>query len=476
MRKAVRKTTILLISVIVLYAIIVFNYPVIPDEAGYSLIGKGLDHAKVYQDIADNKPPGIHTTIYLISKLPFDLVLSNRVVVFLITLATSFITFKLSEKLFGYSENSIYIPIFYILASVLYLAGLAPLTETFETFFLVLATYVFFSSREKDYETKSLLLSSFLFFIAFQYKQISIIFLLIPLLTLFFDKKPINLLKFISVFFGLFFILLVFLNSSGILSNYLYMVWFFNFESRGVSRLSQFFIPSLLLTKILLSSFILPVLLPSLSGILKNIKNSVNSSYSILIPTFLVFILTIIIAHQPAFRFYLIDITPFLLIFVANSKNSIKSIFRSLFYFSLFLLILFSLFVFCNIFLSNGGHTLHTGINEVASINTELEKLNCIEVFSDSVEYWYLSPQYSKNYIFSFANRQFLFPDGSTPYSFESFSENACFVSYSQKPFYSFSKPEKQSSELLILANDKCICDEELSNISYIYICHSCKN
>ena len=469
------------IAVIILYALVALNYPLSDDEATFSVIGKSLDYGKLYSDIPDNKPPGIFFLTYLWQLFDFDISSLERLKVLFTTLFTAFITMKLSELLFPSSKKfSLFILVFFILASVFYLGGMVLLTETFEVFFLVSGTYLFFYSRKNNYQLNFFLLSALLFFIAFQFKQTALFFLAIPLLVMFFEKEFKKLAIFLISYIVLFIFLLFILNMNGILDSYIDLVWLSNFTQRGGDRLAQLFTLDGLLTKIFLCAFILPVLVPALFGIsftddsVKSrqvgkpnltIKNKLKQSIPILVPVVFVFILTMIIAQEFAFRFYLLEITPFLLVFLPVTLTKKSPLTKLSVWIPLLLLVLFFCFVLYNLFI--GGYNIGTNIEDVNFINSQLE---CDNILSNSVKYWHLS-DYSPNAVYSLAwwnNLNF------NPDEFKESLKDSCFVQYSTKSAYSLSNPVKKPTDQLSIAEEVCICEDFERTNSIISICYSC--
>lgn len=465
---------------VIVYALIVFSYPLVADESAFSIIGKSMDKSKLYQDVPDNKPPAIFVLTFLISKIPLNTVLLTRFFVLVLNLATAYFATKLSLLLFNpKKEHLVFIPVLYLLSSILYLGGVSLLTETVESFFVILSLVLFFECRRSSYQNITYFLFSVLFlFFAFQCKQTAILFIFIPAVILFFEKKFNLLTLFCSVFVSLFLLLTIILYFYGIFDDYLEYVWFSNFSERG-NRIYELLDTHELLRKALLSIFILPIILPSLLGMYTEFKNSRILAFPIITSVLIILIITLVIAQVPAYRYYLLEISALLLLFLPSSfaKNHSRLVFSkfqpAIFYSVLFILSIFCLFIFIKTLGFFGGYSLLNNLDDIHSIDNYLLSLSCKDVISDSVYYWHAHGAYSANIVYSLGwwnNNHF-----DKDIFISKLSDGACFVDYFPYSFYSFgSEQQPQKHKELEIAEQICVCKSFDLTSAYSTICYDC--
>ena len=449
-----------------LYLLTVITYPVSNDEAIFSTIGSNLDNFELYNHLIDDKPPGIFAVTYLISQIPLDTHIMNRIVVFLTTIFTIIITMLLSEKLFGPNSKLIYIPVLFILFSIPYLGGIIPLTETFENLFIISGIFMFFNSKEKNYELKSLLISALLFFIGFQIKQTALIFLAIPFLFMVLEKKFKNLIYFFGAFTVFFLLVLLILSSFGILDSYLDDVWLFHFERGTYNPFS--------LTKHLAISIVLPLLFVSLPGAYNSLKSKRNLTLILLFTTLIVLLTSAVLIRSFTFRFYFLELVPILLLFAPitfQHLNKFHKLIQTLVLLSvLFLILFFGLIFVKTILLQN-----FQGNAEDATLLTYmLESHNCTNNFA-TITYWYLISGDSPNLIYSLNGMGYEYI-GITPEEFKQFlaNPNTCFANYQQFKFYSLEQTPSSKDPLFSLAEEVCECEYSEGKTSNLAVCYSC--
>lgn len=469
----------LLILLFIGYLLVVFNYPITDDESTFSVIGKNLGSFDLYSDLPDNKPPGIFLTTFLLSKIPFEFFLVNRLFVLLSILVTSYFFTKTSKNLFSLKEDY-FLPLFFffITASVFYLGGAVLLTETLESLFIALAFFLFseYLTNKKE-QNHLLVLSSLSLFLAFQFKQTALLFLIFPMLYLFLERKFKSLILYFSTFVLTFIVLLIALNSVGIIDNYIKYVWLINFSERGGSRIAQLFDISFLFKKILLSGFILPILLPVFLGILHSLKSRINLTVSLLLPIMLIFCITMSIAQSTSFRYYLLELAGPLLLFLPISLSRIKS--SQTFKYVIFLSAAFLLFIFIFVLLNTFGFFGGYSSFDVKSDILEIQKLSsqnsCDLILSNSVKYWYLVNGKQEYAVYSLGWRNDKNLKEEELLSILSLP-NSCYVDYSTLSFYNLNeKPDSLPfSQKLSIAQFHCSCEQLLTKNSRIVLCSEC--
>lgn len=472
----------LLLLIILVYSFIVFNYPFVSDESTFATIGKYMSNQGLYTDLPDNKPPAIYFTAFLLSKLPLNFIFAIRAFVWLTTLIVSYLTMKSAEYLFKpKKELLIFIPIFYIPLSVFCLGGLSLVTDTGESLFIALFLFLFIKYYSTNYKNCSLLvMSSLSLFIAFQYKQTALAFIFIPLLILLHSKKFKDILIFLFSFACAFIILLGLMNTLGILSAYLHFVWEVNFFERAASRIPTILQPSVLLNKIFLVIFALPLFLPVLFGIYKSYSRNPVVVSTIMLSILVIFLFILSISLAPTYRFYLLEIASPLLIFLPtgleNSENK-KSLFKIFLFLScvtLLALLLFSAFIFVKIVGVFDGYSIHDNIQDIQYLDT-VSSEKCSVILSDSIYYWYGTSHRSMNVVYSllwwqkenFSNETFV----------DLLSKNGtCFVDYFSKPFYhlSLDRSNYPTSNMRVFLEGFCKCDHFEQKTANSMVCYEC--
>lgn len=450
------------------YFLLVFLYPIANDEAIFSVIGKNLDSAKLYHELPDNKPPGIHFTMYLFSLIPFSQFIVNRLVIFLITLASAYLIINISRQLFNpKKEFLILIPIFYILFSILYLSGLVPLVETFESFFVLLSLTLFLKSRNQDYAILPLFLSSLFLFVAFQYKPTAIFFFLIPVLTLIFDKKTKQLSLFLLSFLIFLILFTLIIYNFNLINDYINYAWLYNFNKvKAAVPFTQKILPIL---------FSAPLLILSFLGISSALKDNKKQTLSILIPNLLVLFSSLVLINSSTFRFYFLEVTPLFCIFIPitfqyfNNTHLLKKIIVGL---SVLFLILFFFFVLFRVF---SGFNSPTVFSDVALISSILPDYGCSDYFA-TVNYWYISGEESEYIQYSLNGMGFNY-SGITEDLFKKHltTNGTCFVSIRPYSFYSFQQTLSPTKDPLFdIADDFCSCDSFDQKTTLSTICYNC--
>ncbi|GEM_PF-4994070 len=479
-----------LLLLLLAYLFIVIFHPISTDEAVFSIIGKNLDKGKLYDSLPDNKPPAIFVIIFIFSKIfgIFSKIFENsffigiRLVVFLVVLLSAYFSMRLSKLLFNpRKEFLLAIPFAYILLAVFFLGGVTPLTETFESLFLISSLLVFFECRESKYkDLKQLLLSSLLLFFAFQCKQMALFYLLIPFLLMVFEKKLRELCLFFGTFLVLFALMLLYLNASGILDNYIHYVWVVNFlkTTGNTAPLLSF---TSLMSRIIVMSLVLPLILLVLPGIsLAFNKYKPRSNMIILLPVLLVLAVSFLLAKTFTFRFYLLELVPVLLIFLPLSIQLLlekkNSLFKVLFFLSIAFLSLFFLFVIIKLFGLFGGYTLFDNLNDVNTLDSIAKSHSCVTFLSGMSTYWYVHGSYSPETRYGL----YWWNNGNFNKSFIQAAlseERACLIAYNIKPFYSLPplySPSYLNDALLPVAEEVCTCDYYVQKSSYSAVCYDC--
>lgn len=527
-----KRFSLFLLAIFFVYLLTVLFYPLSNDEAIFSVIGKNLGHLTLYNDLPDDKPPAIFLTTFLLSKIPLNLFFLNRILVFLVVLSTAFLTMKLSNSLFKSRDSTglrpvvtkvmpgtveflsvnvrndasflsmlrtlrrskqnkppasdwwfltqknnylFSIPLFFILSSVIYLAGIIPLTETFEMFFVMLSIYFLINSRKNEYETKGLLLSSLMLFLAFQYKQTAVMFLVFPVALLVYEKRIRKLFLFLLSFLVCFSILLLALNYFGLFDFYFQQTFLYHFDKIGTlspplfSRLLFFLLP-------------LPIILIALPGILISLKNKlIDKKDRIVLNAFLltsiaVLLSSLFLIRAFTFRFYFYELVPFLAVFIPLtieyfSKSSLIQ--RILAIFSVIFLFLIYLIVFSKIFAVNSSVTNLSEINYISSMT---KNYPCENIFA-TVNYWYATGDYSK-YLKYTLNAMGPKYTGFTDDDFKKeLSKNGtCFVNTQSYSFYSLEKKLSSEDHMFSITKELCTCEYFGQKTMYSAICYDCNS
>lgn len=471
-----KRFLLFLLAIFLIYLLTVLFYPLSNDEAIFSVIGKNLGHLSLYKDLPDDKPPGIFLTTFLLSKIPVDLFFLNRILVFLVVLSIAFLTMKLSNSIFKQKNSYLFsIPLFFILSSVIYLAGVVPLTETFEMFFVMLSIYFLVNSRKDGYELKDLLLSSLTLFLAFQYKQTALVFLIFPVALLVYEKRIKQLLIFLLAFLVCFSVLLLVLNYLNLFDFYFQQTFLYHFDKIGTAslpiydRFLFFFLP-------------LPILFLALPGILNSLKNKIISKenqvivYSVLLTIVIVLLSSLFLIRAFTFRFYFFELVPLLAIFIPItveyfSKSSfIQRLFAVL---STIFLFLLYLIVFTKIFAANSSITNLSEINYISSMT---ENYPCENIFA-TVNYWYATGDYSKylKYTLNAMGPKYTrFTDDD--FTIELSKKGTCFVNTQPYSFYSLDKKLSSEDHLFAIAKDICTCEYFDQKTMYSAICYDCNS
>src|SRR6188768_648776 len=149
------------------------------DESLYLLIAEAWSHGSIpYVELWDQKPPGIYVC-FLIAKLTGfgDLLLGIRILSVIVVTTSGFILYKISDKILPVKSYLVYAPAFLYIVFTLNNQGLAANTEIFFTPFVLGGMYCIVRCLNSDktftIHPRLLLLSGFLFGIAFQIKYLT---------------------------------------------------------------------------------------------------------------------------------------------------------------------------------------------------------------------------------------------------------------------------------------------------------------